>query len=78
MNEKEKTKYRVPLKESFTVNFSEAFKRKVLIEVENGILSNDGAKYRYGIRGNSEVLEWCRQLGRLLHPQTQTRTVTVK
>ena len=78
MKEKEKAKFKVPLQESFNVSYSEAFKRKVVMEVENGILSKDGAKYRYGIRGNSEVLEWCRQFGRLRHPQTQTRTVTVK
>jgi transposase-like protein len=70
MNEKERMKFQVPLKESY----SEAFKRKVVIEVENGILSKDGAKYRYGISGNSQVLDWCRKYGRLRHPQTQTRT----
>jgi transposase len=78
MKEQEKARFTVPLKESFTVSYSEAFKRKVVMEVENGLLSKDGAKYRYGIRGKSEVLEWCRQFGRLRHPQTQTRTVTVK
>jgi transposase-like protein len=74
MNEKEKAKYRVPLKESY----SEAFKRKVVMEVENGILSKDGAKYHYGISGNSQVLDWCRKYGRLRHPKTQTRTVMPK
>ncbi len=74
MNEKEKAKYRVPLKDSY----SEAFKRKVVMEVENGLLSKDAAKYRYGISGNSRVLEWCRKYGRLRHPQTQTRTVMPK
>jgi transposase-like protein len=74
MNEKEKAKYRVPLKGSY----SEAFKRKVVMEIENGILSKDGAKYRYGISGNSQVLDWCRKYGRLRHPQTQTRRVMVK
>ena len=78
MTEKEQAKFKVPLKESFHVSYSEAFKRKVVMEIENGLLTKDGAKYRYGIRGNSEVLEWCRQFGRLRHPQTQTRTVTVK
>ena len=74
MKEMEKAKYRVPLKESY----SEAFKRKVVMEVENGIVSKDGAKYRYGISGNSQVLDWCRKYGRLRHPQTQMRTVMVK
>lgn len=71
MLEKEKQKFTVPL----LYGYSEAFKRKVVMEVENGILSKDGAKYRYGIRGNSIVLDWCRKYGRLQHPQTQTRTV---
>ena len=61
MSEKEKAKYKVPLKEVY----SEAFKRKVVMEVENGILSKDGAKYHYGISGNSQVLDWCRKYGRL-------------
>jgi transposase len=77
MQEKEKAKFRVPLKEKFQVRYSEAFKHKVVMEIENGLLTKDGAKYRYGIRGNSEVLEWCRQFGRLEHPQTQTRTVVM-
>jgi transposase-like protein len=71
MREKEKEKFKVPL----LYGYSEAFKRKVVMEVENGIVSKDGAKYRYGIRGNSIVLDWCRKYGRLQHPQTQTRTV---
>jgi transposase len=71
MNEKEKAKYCVPLKESY----SEAFKRKVVMEIENGLLSKDGAKYRYGISGNSQVLEWCRKYGRLNYPQQQTRMI---
>jgi transposase len=78
VTEKEKAKFKVPPQESIHVSYSEAFKRKVVMEVENGILSKDGAKYRYGIRGNSRVLEWCRQFGRLRHPQTQIRTVMLK
>jgi transposase len=74
MIEKEKAKYRVPLQESY----SEAFKRKVVMEIENGILSKDGAKYRYGISGNSRVLDWCRKYGRLWHPLIQTRMVMPK
>jgi transposase-like protein len=71
MTEQERMKYAVPLMKSY----SEAFKRKVVMEVENGILSKDGAKYRYGIRGNSRVLNWCRKYGRLQHRITQTRTM---
>ena len=74
MTEKEKTKFRAPLLKVY----SEAFKRKVVIEIENGILSKDGAKYRYGISGNSLVLDWCRKYGRLGHSLTQTRMVMPK
>jgi transposase-like protein len=71
MTDQEQKKYSVPLMKTY----SEAFKRKVVMEVENGLLSKDGAKYRYGIVGNSRVLEWCRKYGRLQHPKTQTRTM---
>jgi transposase len=74
MTEQEQKKYVVPLMKSY----SEAFKRKVVMEVENGLLSKDGAKYRYGIVGNSQVLNWCRQYGRLRHPKTQTRNMKTK
>jgi transposase-like protein len=74
MTEKEKMKFKAPLLKVY----SKAFKRKVVMEIENGILSKDGAKYRYGIGGNSLVLDWCRKYGRLGHPQTQTRTVMPK
>ncbi len=74
MNEKEKAKFKVPLLESY----SEAFKRKVVMEVENGILNKDEARYRYGIQGNSRVLHWCRKYGSLRYPQTQTRRVMPK
>lgn len=71
MTEQERKKYAVPP----TRTHSEAFKRKVVMEVENGLLSKDGAKYRYGIIGNSRVLDWCRKYGRLQHLKTQTRTM---
>ena len=51
MTEQEQKKYGIPLMKSY----SEAFKRKVVMEVENGLLRKDGAKYRYGIVGNSRV-----------------------
>ena len=74
MTEQEEKKYAVPLMRSY----SEAFKRKVVMEVENGILSKDGAKYKYGISGNSMVLDWCRKYGRLRHPKTQKRTIQAR
>jgi len=70
-----KDKYRIRYKGPLMTEYSEAFKRKVVMEVENGVISKDGAKYKYGISGNSMVLDWCRKYGRLRHPQTQTRTM---
>jgi transposase-like protein len=74
MTEQEQKKYAVPLMRSY----SEEFKRKVVMEVENELLTKDGAKYRYGIVGNSCVLDWCRKYGRLQHPKTQTRTIHMR
>jgi hypothetical protein len=71
MTEQEGKKYSLPLMKGY----SEAFKRKVVMKVENGLLSKDGAKYRYGIVGNSRVLDWSLNYGRLQHPKTQTRTM---
>lgn len=68
MTEKEKAKYAVPPLKSYGL----AFKFKVVNEVECGIISKDGAKYKYGIAGNSTVLNWCRQYGRLKHEKKFT------
>ncbi len=49
--------------------YSEAFKRAVVKEYERGILSKDQIKSKYGIGGNSRVLEWCRKYGKLHYPK---------
>lgn len=43
--------------------YSEAFKRKVVSEVESGSLSREAARRKYGIGGASTVDRWCRQYG---------------
>jgi transposase len=48
--------------------YSEAFKRSVVSEFEKGILNKDQIRSKYGIRGNSIVLEWCRKYGKLHYP----------
>ncbi|MCT4286850.1 hypothetical protein HZP25_09010, partial [Elizabethkingia anophelis] len=40
--------------------YSEAFKRAVVKDYERGILNKDQIQSKYGIGGNSRVLEWCR------------------
>lgn len=49
--------------------YSEAFKRVVVTEYERGILNKDQIQAKYGIRGNSLVLEWCRKYGKLHYPK---------
>lgn len=48
--------------------YSEVFKRKVVMEFEKGILNKDQLQAKYGIGGNSVILEWCRKYGRCYYP----------
>jgi transposase len=41
-------------------HYSEAFKKTVVKEVLSGQLSKEEAKHRYGIKGNSAILNWIR------------------
>jgi transposase len=43
--------------------YSEAFKRKVVSEVENGTLTREAARRKYDIGGGSTVDRWCRKYG---------------
>ena len=54
--------------------YSEAFKRNVVAEYERGILNKDELQRKYGIGGNSRVLEWCRKFGKLVYPERGTTT----
>jgi len=49
--------------------FSVAFKKKVVAEFERGFLNKDQLQVKYGIRGNSTVLKWCRKYGKLHYAQ---------
>lgn len=44
---------------------SESFKKKVVQEYERGFLNKDQLQARYGIGGNSSILQWCRKYGKL-------------
>jgi len=48
--------------------YSEAFKLAVVREFEKGVLNKDQIQIKYGIGGNSRVLEWCRKYGKLHYP----------
>ena len=41
--------------------FSEAFKKEVVRDYEQGLLNKDQIQIKYGLGGNSTVLLWCRK-----------------
>ena|ERR1700677_2364329 len=49
--------------------YSDAFKKMVVREYEKGVLNKDAIQFKYGIGGNSRVLEWCRKFGKLHYPK---------
>ncbi len=49
--------------------FSLVFKKKVVAEFERGFLNKDQLQAKYGLRGNSTVLKWCRKYGKLHYAQ---------
>jgi len=51
------------------LKYSEAFKRSVVAEYERGLINKDQIQAKYGIKGNSRVLEWCRRYGKLHYPK---------
>lgn len=50
-----------------TMIYSENFRIKVVNEVENGIITKAEANRKYGIKGHSTVLKWCRKYGSFNH-----------
>ena len=48
--------------------YSESFKKAVVREYEKGILNKDQLQAKYGIGGNSRILDWCRKYGKLHYP----------
>jgi transposase-like protein len=48
--------------------YSEAFKKQVVKEFEQGALNKDQLQVKYGIGGNSRILCWCRKYGKLAYP----------
>ena len=48
--------------------YSEAFKKQLVREYEQGLLNKDQLMRKYSIGGNSTVLSWCRKYGNLHYP----------
>jgi transposase-like protein len=48
--------------------FSEAFKRGVVKEFEQGLLNKDQLQRKYGLGGNTTILKWCRKYGKFAYP----------
>ena len=46
------------------VTYSEAFKQKVVNQIENGILTKSEARRLYNIGGSTTIHRWLRQLGK--------------
>jgi transposase len=53
--------------------YSEAFRRQVVREYEQGGITKDGLMEKYQIGGHSTVLQWCRKYGRLVYSETSAR-----
>jgi transposase len=51
------------------VSYSLSFKKMVVAEYERGVLNKDEIQRKYGIGGNSRVLDWCRKYGKLHYPE---------
>lgn len=64
-----KTQDRAEILHPPVTKYSEAFKRAVVSDYEKGILNKDQIQSKYGIGGNSRVLEWCRKYGKLHYPK---------
>jgi len=47
--------------------FSEAFKKQIVREFEQGLLNKDQLQAKYGLGGHSTVLKWCRKYGRFAY-----------
>ena len=47
--------------------YSEAFKKQVVRDFEQGGLNKDQVMEKYGIKGKSRVLTWCRKYGKFAY-----------
>lgn len=58
-------------------HYSEAFKKQIAREFEQGLLNKTQLQRKYGIGGKSRVLEWCRKYGKFVYhsPKTNGRSM---
>jgi transposase-like protein len=49
--------------------FSESFKKQVVKEFEQGGLTKQQLQLKYGLKGHSQVLKWCRKYGKFAYSQ---------
>lgn len=52
-------------KQGFTKQYSTAFKRKVVSEIESGKLNKNQARSLYSIGGGSTIQQWIKKFGKL-------------
>jgi transposase len=58
---------KVIVKRGTPPKYSEAFKKQVVREYEQGLLNKDQLMEKYGIKGKSRVLTWCRKYGKFAY-----------
>lgn len=64
---------RVMLKTSVpVVSYSESFKKQVVREYERGAFSKKQIQVKYGIKGKSRLLDWCRKYGKFAYDEPTT------
>ena len=54
------------------VQYSEAFKKQAVREFESGAFSKKQIQVKYGIKGKSRLLDWCRKYGKFDYQQRST------
>lgn len=54
------------------VQYSEVFKKQVVREYEKGAFSKKQIQAKYGIKGKSRLLDWCRKYGRFAYHEPST------
>lgn len=52
--------------------FSESFKKQVVREFEQGNLNKAQLQSKYGLKGNSAVLNWCRKYGKFAYTKNDS------
>jgi transposase len=57
----------IKVKQYVPRKFSESFKRQVVREYERGAFSKKQIQAKYGIKGKSGLLNWCRKYGKFAY-----------